>query len=166
MRSLNWASGLIPLGRLHMMPLQQHFHSLGLTNWFTPATLLFRTFSPCHPTEAMAGPIVSHIRNPYSAFSGGDHNFNGCLFPGRPHGGFPDFGCLKLLRTQAPNLCVGAQGGKIGPSTLGPILHRHHVMIATDNATVVAYIVKNRVGQIITHSHTLLRLVVDLFLWL
>ena len=34
--SLNWASGLIPLGRLHLRPLQRHFHSLGLTNRFSP----------------------------------------------------------------------------------------------------------------------------------
>ena len=36
MGSLNWASGLIPLGRLYLGPLQRHFHSLGLTNRFTP----------------------------------------------------------------------------------------------------------------------------------
>ena len=36
MGSLNWASGLIPLGRLHLRPLQWHFHSLGLTNQFSP----------------------------------------------------------------------------------------------------------------------------------
>ena len=36
MGSLNWASGLIPLGRLYLRPLQRHFHSLGLTNRFTP----------------------------------------------------------------------------------------------------------------------------------
>ena len=36
MGSLNWASGLIPLGRLHLRPLQRHFHYLGLTDWFTP----------------------------------------------------------------------------------------------------------------------------------
>ena len=36
MGSLNWASGLIPLGRLHLRPLQLHFHSLGLTNRFSP----------------------------------------------------------------------------------------------------------------------------------
>ena len=36
MGSLNWASGLIPLGRLHLRPLQRHFHSLGLTNQFSP----------------------------------------------------------------------------------------------------------------------------------
>ena len=32
MGSLNWASGLIPLGRLYLRPLQRHFHSLGLTD--------------------------------------------------------------------------------------------------------------------------------------
>ena len=37
--SLVWASGLIPLDCLYLKPLQQHFHSLGLTNRFTP---------PCH----------------------------------------------------------------------------------------------------------------------
>ena len=30
--SLSWASGLIPLGHLHLRPLQGHFHSLGLTS--------------------------------------------------------------------------------------------------------------------------------------
>ena len=34
MGSLNWASGLIPLGHLHLRPLQI-FHSLGLTNRFS-----------------------------------------------------------------------------------------------------------------------------------
>ena len=34
MGSLNWASGLIPLGHLHLTSLQ-HFHSLGLTNRFS-----------------------------------------------------------------------------------------------------------------------------------
>ena len=36
MDSLNWALGLIPLGYLHLRPLQRHFHSLDLMNWFTP----------------------------------------------------------------------------------------------------------------------------------
>ena len=36
MGSLNWASGLIPLGLLYLRPLQRHFHSLGLTERFTP----------------------------------------------------------------------------------------------------------------------------------
>ena len=36
MGSLSRASGLIPLGRLYLRPLQRHFHSLGLTNRFMP----------------------------------------------------------------------------------------------------------------------------------
>ena len=36
MGSLNWASGFIPLDRLYLRPLQRHFHSLGLTDRFTP----------------------------------------------------------------------------------------------------------------------------------
>ena len=39
MGSLNWASGLIPLGRLYLRPLQRHFHSLGLTDRSTPLVL-------------------------------------------------------------------------------------------------------------------------------
>ena len=42
------------------------------------------------------------------------------------------------------------------------VLQGHHVMIATDNTSVVVDIHKQ--GE--THSHTLLGLVVDLFLWL
>ena len=45
------------------------------------------------------------------------------------------------------------------------VLQGHDVMIATDNTTVVAYINKQRGNkQGGTHSHALLRLVVDLFL--
>ena len=36
MGSLNWASGLLSLGRLHLRPLQRYFHSLGLTDRFIP----------------------------------------------------------------------------------------------------------------------------------
>ena len=46
--------------------------------------------------------------------------------------------------------CTGAQGGKIGPQSQG-----HHVLIATDNTTVVAYI--NKQGG--THFHLLLQMV-------
>ena len=80
-------------------------------------TVSIRPFSPCYPTQAMAGPIISHIRNSYPAFPGRVHDFHGRLYPGlgRPHGGFSDFGCLDPLRTQTPHQCAGAQGGNIGP---------------------------------------------------
>ena len=119
MGSLNWASGLIPPGHLHLRPLQ-HFHSLGLTNRFsTPwrsdpvvlATLL----------RQWQNLFVSHIRIPYLTFPGGVHHFHRRLNPGlgRPHGGFSDCGCMDPFRTRAPHQCTGAQGGNIGPQSLG-----------------------------------------------
>ena len=92
-------------------------HSLGLvytTMWIIP-------FSPCHPTQAMAVPIVSYARKPYLTFPGGVHDFHGHFYPvlGRPHEGFPDCGCLDPLITQAPHQCAEAQGGNIGLPTLG-----------------------------------------------
>ena len=69
----------------------------------------------------MAEPIVSHIRNPYLTFPGGVHHFHRRLDPGlwRSHGGFSDCGCMDLFRTRAPHQCTGAQGGNIGPQSLG-----------------------------------------------
>ena len=84
-------------------------------------TATFRPCSPCYPTQAAAGPIVSHIRNRYPAFPGGVHHFHGRLDSGlgRPHGGFSKCGCMDSFRTQAPHQCTGAQGGNIGPPSLG-----------------------------------------------
>ena len=127
----------------------------------TPA---FRPCSPCYPTQAVAESIVSHIRNPYLTFPGGVHHFHRCLDPGlgRPHGGFSDCGCMDPFRTRAPHQCTEAQGGNIGPQSLGYSITWPSCFIAADNTTVVAYI--NKQGG--THFHLLLRLVVDLFLWL
>ena len=110
-------------------------HPTGTTTHEAPTTtLLFtrsdkpvcspmsiRPFSPCYPTQAVAGPIVSHIRNPDQTFPGGFHDFHGRLNPGlgRSHGGFPDFRCFNLFRTHAPHQCAGAQDGNIGSPTLG-----------------------------------------------
>ena len=80
---------------------------------------------------------------------------------GRPYGGFPDFGYLDQFRPQAPCQLLGTQSGNFGPTPLG-YSALGQVMIATNNTTVVSYINK----QEETHSHSLLRLVVDLFLWL
>ena len=84
----------------------------------TPA---FRPCSPCYPTQAVAEPIVSHIRNPYLTFPGGVHHFHRRLDPGlgRPRGVFSDCGCMDPFRTRAPHQCTGAQGGNIGPQSLG-----------------------------------------------
>ena len=56
-----------------------------------------------------------------------------------------------------PHQYFGSQGGNAGPPSLG--------LNITDNTTFVAYI--NKQGhEGGNHSHTLLPLVVDLFLWL
>ena len=80
-----------------------------------------RPCSPCYPTRAVAEPIVSHIRNPYLTFPGRVHHFHRRLDPGlgRPHGGFSDCGCMDPFRTRAPHQCTEAQGGNIGPQSLG-----------------------------------------------
>ena len=40
------------------------------------STLSIRLLSSFHRNEAMTGPIVSHIRNPYPTISGGIHDFH------------------------------------------------------------------------------------------
>ena len=69
----------------------------------------------------MAGPIFSHIRNPYPAFPGGAQYFHRRLYPGLgpPHGGFPDLGYLDPFRMHAPHQGFGAQGGNAGRPSLG-----------------------------------------------
>ena len=129
---------------------------------FTTAS--FRHFSPCYPTQAMAGPIVSHVRNPYPSFPGRVHDFHGRLYPGLgpQHGGFSDCGCMDSFRTRAPRQCAGAQGSYIGPPSLGysitgPSCFDHYRQYHCCS-------LHQQIGW--DHSHLLLRLVVDLFLWL
>ena len=112
-------------------------------------TVSIRPFSPCHPTQAMPGPIVSHIRSPYPAFPGGVHGFRRCLYQGlgRLNGGFPTCSESKLhinvLELKAVILAL---------QHWVSVLQSHHVMIAIDNTTVVAYF--NKQGG--AHSHALL----------
>ena len=54
--SLNCALGLIPLGRLHLRPLQQYIHSLSLTNQFTPP----------HQSDQL---VLSNLRSSSGSFS-------------------------------------------------------------------------------------------------
>ena len=109
MGSLNWASGLIPLGRLCLRPLQRHFYSLGLTNRFTPP----RRSDPLVLANLRRWQDLHfcYLRNPCSHVSGGLHNFYGRLHAGMgcSHGGFPDFGYLDPYRPQAPYQLSGAQ---------------------------------------------------------
>ena len=118
MGSLNWASGLIPLGRLYLRSLQSHFHSLGLTDRLTPlrrsdplvlANLLRHWQELRFLTSGI--PICTFQADLYGRLHSG---------VGRSHGGFPDFGYLDLCRLQAPYQLSGAQGGSLCPKALGP----------------------------------------------
>ena len=57
---VHWASGLIPLGCLHLRPLHVTFScsSRGLYNWFTSPR---RSDDPCQPIPALAGHIFSQL---------------------------------------------------------------------------------------------------------
>ena len=111
-------------------------------------------------TQAVARPIVPHIRNPSPAWIS---RFSRKSYPGlgTSHGVFPDLVCLDPFRT-FHIIVLELMAVILALQHWVSVLQGHHVMIATDNITVVAYV--NKQGG--THSHTLLRLVVDLFLWL
>ena len=92
-------------------------HPTGSSTLEALTTLSFiRSYKPFFNT-----PIVSHIRNPYLTFPDGVHHFQRRLDLGlgRPHGGFSDCGCMDPFRTRASHQCTGAQGGNIGPQSLG-----------------------------------------------
>ena len=69
---------------------------------------------------------------------------------------FSNCGCMDPFRTRAPHQCVGTQGGNIGPPSLG--------FSITGPSCFDRFLLVNKHGG--THSHLLLLLVVDLFLWL
>ena len=161
--SLNWASGLIPLGRLYLRPLQRHFHSLGLTDRFTPphrsdplvlANLLRRWLDPRFLTSGIPiRPFQADLKIFTDASSQGwgahmgDSKISGTwtLTDRKLH--------INSLEIKAVTLAL---------QHWAPLLQGRQVMVATDNSTVVSYI--NKQGG--TRSPTLLRLAVDLFLWL
>ena len=120
-------------------------------------------FRPCYPTQAVAGPIVSHIRNPYLTFPGGVHHFHRRLDPGRgcPHGDSQIAGVWTRSELELHINVLELRAVIMALHHWATVLQGRHVLIATDNTTVVAYI--NKQGG--THSNLLLRLVVDLFLW-
>ena len=78
---------------------------------------------------------------------------------GRSHGGFPDFGSLDPYRPQAPYQLSGAQGGSLCPTALGPSAPGPpgYDPYGQFDST-------NKQGG--TRSPTLLRLTVELLLWL
>ena len=67
--SLNWASGLIPLGR-YVPEASSTVFSFIRADRPVYATASIRPYGPCQPTSAMAGPMFSYLRNSDPQFSG------------------------------------------------------------------------------------------------
>ena len=141
MGSLNWASSLIPLGRLHLRPLQRHFHFRSEKP--VCITMSIRPFSPCQHTQALAGPIFSHIWIPNPAFPGGVQNLGWGAHMG-------DFQISGIWTHSDRRLHINTLELTLALRDWVSILRGHQVMIAADNTTVVAFINKQRR----THSHT------------
>ena len=106
MGSLNWASSLIPLGRLYMRPLQGYFYSLCLTDWFAApcqsvplvlATLLRQWQDLSFLTS---GILIRPFQVEFTIFTDASTHGWGA------HMGDP-------FRLQAPHQCAGAQGSNI-----------------------------------------------------
>ena len=162
MGSLNWASG-IPLGRLYLRPLQRHFHSLGLTNQFTP----LRQSDPL-----VLANLLRHWQDLRFLTSGipiRTFQVDFMIFTGASTQGWgAHMGDSRISDTWTRTdrkLHINCLELKAVVSALqrwAPVLQDQQVMIATDNSTVVSYI--NKQGG--THSPTLLRLTVELLLWL
>ena len=161
--SLNWASGLIPLGRLYLRPLQRHFHSLGLTDRFTPprrsdplvlANLLRRWLDPNFLTS---GIPIRTFQADLTIFTDASNQGWGAHM-----GDSKILGTWTLTDRKLHINCLEFKAVTFALQHWAPLLLGRQVMIATDNSTLVSYINK----QVGTRSPTLLRLTVDLFLWL
>ena len=163
MESLNWASGLIPLGRLYLRPLQRHFHSLGLTDRFT---------QPRRSDPLVLANLLRQWQDPRFLTSGIPiRTFQADLTiftDASTQGWGAHMGDSKILGTWTRSdrkLHINYLELKAVIFALqhwAPLLQGHQVMVATDNSTVVSYI--NKQGG--TRSPTLLHLTVDLSLWL
>ena len=163
MGSLDWSSGLIPLGHLYLRPLQRHFHSLGLTDRFmlprrsdplALASLLqcwqdldFLTSGiPIRPFQAEF-TILTDTTQGWGAHMG-DSQISGTW--------------TRLDRKLHIN-CLELKAVVAALHHWAAVLQGHQVMVATDSSsTVVSYI--NKQGG--ARSPSLLRLTVELLLWL
>ena len=142
MGSLNWASGLISLGRLHLRPLQRHF----LTHRFTP----LRRSDPL-----VLANLLGYLLDLSFLISG---------TPIRPFQA--EFIIFKDASTQGCGTHMGdsqISGTWICSNCKLHIncLELRSALIAVDDTTVVSYIKQGG-----TYPLNPVTLVVDLFLWL
>ena len=123
-----------------------------------------RPLGPCQLTSAMAGPIFSYLWNPYPSFQADITIFTDAS----TQGWGAHMGDSQISGSWAPLECqlhinyLGFEAVEAALRHWAQVLQGCQVMIATDNSTVVSYI--NKQGG--TRSRTLLRLVVELFMWL
>ena len=152
-----------PSGSLYLRPLQRHFHSLGLTDRFTPprrsdplvlANLLRRWLDPRFLTS---GIQIRPFQADLTIFT--DASSQGW---GAHMGDSKISGTWTLTDRKLHINCLEFKAVTLALQHWAPLLQGRQVMVATDNSTVVSYI--NKQGG--TRSPTLLRLAVDLFLWL
>ena len=163
MGSLNWASGLIPLGRLYLRPIQRHFHSLGLTDRFTP---------PCRSDPLVLANLLRRWQDPRFLASGiplRTFQVEFTIFTDSSTQGWgAHMGDSQISGTWIHTdrklhiSCLELKALFHALQHWAQMLQGHQIIIATDNSTVVSYI--NKQGG--AHSPTLLRLTVELLLWL
>ena len=121
MGSLSWASGLIPLGRLYLRPLQRH--SLGLTDRFTP---------PHHVDQihwslpAFYGTGKTYVFLPQESLSALFRQISRFLRTLPLRGGALTWGIPRLrvpgpVHTASSISISGVQGGSLCPTALGSI---------------------------------------------
>ena len=151
MGSLNWASGLIPLGRLYLRPLQRYFHSLGLTHRFTP---------PRRSDPLVLANLLRHWQDlrfltsgiPIRTFQADFTIFTDASTQGwGAHMGDSQISGTWTRTDRKLHInCLELKAVVSALKHWAPVLQGHQVMIATDNSTVVSYI--NKQGG--THSPT------------
>ena len=136
MGSLNWASGLIPLGRLYLRPLQRHFHSLGLTNRFMPrsdqlvlANLLRQWQDLCFLTS---GIPIRTFQADFTIFT--DASTQGW---GAHVGDSQISGTWTRTDRKLHIICPELKAVDSALKHMVPVLQGHQVIIAMDNSTVV-----------------------------
>ena len=163
MGSLIWASGLIPLGRLYLRPLQCHFHSLGLTDRFTlprrsDPLVLANLLWHWQDLHFLTSGIPIHTFQPeFTIFT--DASTQGW---GAHMGDSQISGTWTCTDRKLHINCLELKAVASALKHWAPVLQGHQVMIATDNSIVISYI--NKQGG--TRSPTLLHLTVELLLWL
>ena len=143
MGSLNWALGLMLLGHLHLRLLQRHFHSLGVTNLFSPpwrsdpsvlATLLMQWQNL---SFLASGIPIRPFQAEFTIFTDASSQGWGAYMVDSQIAGVWTHSERKIhINVLELRAVILALHHRV------TVLQGHHFFIATDNTTVVAYINK------------------------